>query len=149
MRLLPCCLFLLNILFAEEEDDLIEDLADLADVADDNVDQWEAVPLPPPPSEADLIRDSDELYSMHQSEVKKMIEQEDRYFRGSLGLDREEAAEIEAAEAELKIFEGQQTEIKPTEEREPELPFVFNTDDFDDDYDDVPGDSPLAPPAPK
>lgn len=134
------------ILFAHEEveEDNFEDDFDLPD---DQVDQWEAVPLPPP-SEADLIRDSDDLYSMHQSDVKRMMEKEEQYVqslaRGGHHPEKEDELELEDLEAEL--IEQDAVQQKPrTATEKPDLPTIFNTDDFDDEYDDVPGDSPVAP----
>lgn len=131
-----------------EEDQLLD--ADF-DLPDDQVDQWEAVPLTPP-SESDLIRDSDELYSMHQSDVKRMMEKEEQYVlslaRGGHHTDMEDEQELEDLEAEL-MEQDAQAQIKPsTPTEQPELPTIFNTDDFDDDYDDVPGESPVAPLSP-
>lgn len=111
-----------------------DDLSDILGQPDYNVDRWEAVPLPPP-SEADLIRDSDELYQMNMSEVRRMMEQEAEL------ADAEDQAVVEAAQAELEAIEGAHGS-----QGVPEMPFIFNTDDFDDDYDDVAGDAPLAPP---
>jgi hypothetical protein len=139
-------ILLLRLIAQEAEDDQLLD-TDI-DFPDDQVDQWEAVPLPPP-SESDLIRDSDELYSMHQSDVKRMMEKEEQYVqslaRGGHHPDIEDEHELEDLEAEL-MEQDAQAQIKPsTPTEQPELPTIFNTDDFDDEYDDVPGDAPVAP----
>lgn len=142
-------------LFAQEEGEINDDLGDLFE--EDKVDQWEAVPLPPPPSEADLMKDSDELYSMHQSDAKNALDSEERLILQAIIkkpiLDDEER-ELEGIEAflnEEEAFEepaAQKTEAKGvnTVGYEAILPVIFNTDDFDDEFDDVPGDSPFAPP---
>lgn len=137
----------LAMVFAQEEvEDEVFD-ADF-DLPDDQVDQWEAVPLPPP-TEADLIRDSDDLYSMHQSDVKRMMEKEEQYVqslaRAGHHQDKEEEMELEDLEAELIEQDGGQGKQSGTATEQVELPTIFNTDDFDDEYDDVPGESPIAP----
>lgn len=135
-----------------QEDNVNEEVEDDGlDVGDDQVDQWEAVPLPPP-SEADLIRDSDELYQMHNSDVKRMIEKEEQYLqslvRTGKWVDKQDEAEFEEMEAELMEVETKQggggggQEATRTESN---FPIIFNTDDFDDEHEDVPGDSPVAP----
>lgn len=135
---------------AAEQEMEADDMADL-DFAEDNVDQWEAVPLPPP-TEAELMRDSDELYHMHQSEVKRMLEQEEKFVQALGRAPRRlggEDAELEEYEAELLTMEtAGQLKQAPLggSPGETDWPTIFNTDDFDDDYDDVRGDAPQAPP---
>ncbi len=131
--------FLPGILSSNLDDDLNEDLFD---IADDQVDRWEAIPLTPP-SEADLIRDSDELDSMNQSEAKKMLEQEEKFLQ-SYGRRNKDEVELEDLEAELIDQETPGSTIKTN--LQTDLPIIFNTDDFDEEFDDVPGDAPLAPP---
>lgn len=121
-----------------------DDLTDILGSRDDQVDRWEAIPLPPP-SEADLIRDSDELYSMNLSEVKRILEQEESMIRAAGGFNTDEQTEVEAVQAELEAIEDRSGREGNGGEYE-NMPFIFNTDDFDDDFDDVPGDAPLAPP---
>lgn len=141
--LLTVFLFVLALAQDEIDDDLDDTFALLAD---DQIDAWEAVPLTPP-TEADLIKDSDDLDQLHLSDAKRMLEKEEQYLL-SLGRahnDKEEEAELEDLEQLLLDQDqlGKSTVTK--EQREPELPLIFNTDDFDDEWDDVPGDSPVAP----
>ena len=122
-----------------------DDLTDILGSRDDQVDRWEAIPLPPP-SEADLIRDSDDLYSMNLSEVKRMLEQEENMIRAAGGFISDEQAEVEAVQAELEAIEDRSGREREQGGEYESVPFIFNTDDFDDEFDDVPGDAPLAPP---
>jgi hypothetical protein len=107
--------------------------------ADDQVDQWESVPLPPP-SEADLIRDSEAILIDHQSEVRQEIEEE--LVEAYKQLDQKGGKMVERKEIDKELM-MQESIIAAGGI---ELPEIFNTDDFDDDYDDVDGDTPLAPP---
>ena len=132
-----------QVILGLDELDVDEDLDDtFALLADDQIDAWEAIPLPPP-TEAELIRDSDDLDQLHLSDARRMLDKEEQYVM-SLGRahnDRDEEAELEDLEQMLLVDQEGTREV----EREPELPLIFNTDDFDDECDDVPGDSPIAP----
>lgn len=117
---------------------------------DDQVDQWEAVPLQPPsPTEEDLMRDSDDLYSMFQSKAKNELEREERLILEGI-IKRKQDSIVEEVEAELteedQFEQSKQSQRRKAEDTGPEYPTIFNTDDFDDEYDDVPADSPFAPP---
>jgi len=129
--------------FDDADFDLLGD--DIALAGDDQIDTWEAIPLPPP-SEADLIKDSDDLDHMHLSDAKRMVEKEELYFLslGRAHTAKDEEAELEDLEAELLHQDRPGAQATFTEERQ--FPLIFNTDDFDDEWDDVPGDSPVAPP---
>lgn len=139
-------MILLKLLDAQEDPDNY--LVDDGLFEDDQVDQWEAVPLqPPPPTEEDLMRDSDELYSMFQSKAKNDLEREERLILQGI-IKRKQDHSLEEAEAELNE-EDHYEQFRDTAKKiqfGPEVPTIFNTDDFDDDYDDVPADAPFAPP---
>jgi hypothetical protein len=139
-------MILLKLLDAQEDPDNY--LVDDGLFEDDQVDQWEAVPLqPPPPTEEDLMRDSDELYSMFQSKAKNDLEREERLILQGI-IKRKQDHSLEEVEAELND-EDHYEQFRDTAKKiqlGPEFPTIFNTDDFDDDYDDVPADAPFAPP---
>ena len=133
----------LGLVTAEDEEGL--PLPDDDNLPDDQVDQWDTLPLPINP---DLEADSDQLFKAELSEIRQESEAEiQAYNQLHAESPGNQASLVEEGGDDFRFdwFKEVVSSGNKGLMGDNEL-IIFNTDDFDSETDDVDGDSPFAPP---
>lgn len=110
---------------------------------EDQVDQWESIPLMPP-SNDELMRDSEAILRAHLSEARQEIEEELQAAFNQMSLSTADNGKVEGWEKLEKMAIDADIDNQSKSEST-KMTIIFNTSDFDEDFDDVDGDSPMVP----